>query len=147
MHVHGLLIEDSDFDAKAIELCAREIGGGRVLLDRVSSVEQARACLNGHQIIVTDLMLEDTQGVDTIRKVRSFARHLPIVVLSAIDDLDVVADVIRQGIDEYVLKTEGYRGLIIAIATAIVKNERRKDVHRFCDEVETLLSGAEKCCG
>jgi DNA-binding NarL/FixJ family response regulator len=139
MNVHGLLIEESDDEARVIVDGAQDLGNGDVVFDRVASVEEAKHVLNGHDVIVTGC--DRAQALDQIR---SFSRGVPIVVRSDIRDLDTVARLIHQGISECVLKTDG-RSLIIAIASAIAKRERLADVQQCCREVERLLSscGAE----
>jgi DNA-binding NarL/FixJ family response regulator len=55
-------------------------------------------------IVLLDLMLPDSEGLDTFRTVRSRAPDLPIVVMSAMSDEAVAVAAVREGAQDYLVK-------------------------------------------
>jgi DNA-binding response OmpR family regulator len=53
--------------------------------------------------IILDLMMPDINGVDLCKKIRSFSK-IPIMVLSAINDPVIVAQVLDSGADDFIAK-------------------------------------------
>lgn len=66
-------------------------------------------------LLITDLSLPDVFGLDVIRKVRHFQPELKIIVLSMHDEPHIVREVLKAGINAYVLKNDSHRELHKAI--------------------------------
>lgn len=57
-------------------------------------------------IILLDLGLPDSQGLETFIKVAEAASHIPVVICSAIADRDLAVEAISKGAQDYILKDE-----------------------------------------
>lgn len=55
-------------------------------------------------IVLLDLTLPDSQGLETFSRARGAAPELPIIVLSGTDDEDFAAEAVRLGAQEYLVK-------------------------------------------
>ncbi len=55
-------------------------------------------------VVLLDLGLPDSQGLDTLRKVHAQAPAVPIVVLTGIDDETLAVQAMRQGAQDYLVK-------------------------------------------
>jgi PAS domain S-box-containing protein len=58
----------------------------------------------GIDIIFLDLALPDSQGIDTIKKVRLSAPAIPIVVFSGTDDMTIALESLKYGAEDFLLK-------------------------------------------
>ena len=58
----------------------------------------------GVDIVLLDLGLPDGQGLDTVRRVRRLAPEVPLIVLTGRDDDDAVAEAMREGAQDYLVK-------------------------------------------
>jgi DNA-binding NarL/FixJ family response regulator len=57
-------------------------------------------------VVLLDLSLPDSQGLDTFVKMHAHAPDMPIVVLSALDDEALAASAVRDGAQDYLVKGE-----------------------------------------
>ena len=59
---------------------------------------------NPFDIILLDLNLIECRGLETVRTIRAEAPHLPIIVLTGLDDDQAAIEAIEQGADDYISK-------------------------------------------
>ena len=72
------------------------------------------------QLVLLDLSLPDSDGIETLSRVRERQPDVPIVVLTGNDDPDLARRIVELGVDAYLLKGEvGSRRLIEAIRAAV----------------------------
>ncbi|MBI4532991.1 MAG: response regulator [Candidatus Melainabacteria bacterium] len=55
-------------------------------------------------LVLTDLHLPDSQGLDTLSTVQMYAHHVPIVVLTGMADKALAIQAVRQGAQDYLCK-------------------------------------------
>jgi two-component system OmpR family response regulator len=58
----------------------------------------------GFDLIILDLGLPDMDGLQLLRKIRSYKNSLPILILTARDDMNNRIEGINQGADDYMTK-------------------------------------------
>ncbi len=96
-----LLVEDSRADAVLTQR-ALEVGGEPFEITVAGSLREGLDRLaQGFDAILLDLTLPDSVGPETVARMRSAARELPIVVLSGLEDADTADRCIRAGADGY----------------------------------------------
>ena len=102
-----LLVEDNLGDARHIELLLEMTDDAYRLhtADSVKSALQSLATLPA-QVILLDLGLPDSDGVETIRTLHSAYPWVPIVVLTGLDDEQMVADAATAGAHDYLVKQD-----------------------------------------
>jgi class 3 adenylate cyclase len=100
-----LVVEDNEMISEPLilllELQGYIVGlaeNGRVALDKVH--EQA------FDLILLDIMMPEMNGYDVLRYLKSNAklRHIPVVMLSALDDMQSVVQCIKLGAEDYLFK-------------------------------------------
>lgn len=122
-----LLVEDSDGDARLIEIMlAGE--GARFRLERAADLSSALARLEreGVDIILLDLGLPDSTGLDTFLRVQVRVPWIPIVVMSGLDDEEVALLAVQQGAQDYLVKgglTDRTLGRSLSYAIQRKRNE------------------------
>ncbi|MDQ6718357.1 MAG: PAS domain S-box protein, partial [Gemmatimonadota bacterium] len=57
-----------------------------------------------YDVILLALLLPDSKGLETFRRIHIRARSLPIVVVSSIADEGIAIDAVRAGAEDYVVK-------------------------------------------
>jgi signal transduction histidine kinase len=55
-------------------------------------------------VVLLDMTLPDAQGVDAVRRMRAAAPHVPIVILSGLEDESVATEAMQAGAQDYLLK-------------------------------------------
>ena len=103
-----LLVEDTRGDAKAVRLCLRAEGSDDY---KVSVVETLSAAI-GHlerdkaDIILLDLTLPDSAGIETVTRLYAVAAEVPIIVLTGSDDEKLALRCIEAGAQDYLCKSD-----------------------------------------
>lgn len=70
--------------------------------DLASGLE--RLALHGIDVILLDLHLPESQGLDTLRRVQDAAPGTPVVVVTGTDDEELIDHALRHGAQDLVLK-------------------------------------------
>lgn len=82
-------------------------------------------------VVVTDLGLPDSQGLETFRQIRSCASGLPIIVLTGLSDEAVGIAALREGAQEYLVKGQiSESALVRVLRYAIEKKEVEERLRR-----------------
>ncbi|MBU1155560.1 MAG: diguanylate cyclase [Proteobacteria bacterium] len=106
--VRLLLVEDSKTYSMLIKGTLREMAKDEYTLKAVETVEQAAATVHDFDpdAILLDLFLPDSEGLDTLRRVKNIFSDKAIVVLSSLDDEETAFQAIREGAQDYLVKSE-----------------------------------------
>jgi DNA-binding NtrC family response regulator len=101
-----LLVEDNPGDERLVREMLAETGGSSILLESVDTLSRALARLDARDIdlVLLDMSLPDSTGIDTLSKVQARAPGVPVVVLTGSRDEDLAIQAIRQGAQDYLLK-------------------------------------------
>jgi diguanylate cyclase (GGDEF)-like protein/PAS domain S-box-containing protein len=131
-----LLVEDNPADARLIREMFKEQGQRHVDLTHVECMRDAEKHLAEFAVdmILLDLGLPDTQGLEAVRRTHAVAPHAPMVVLSGLDDESVALLAIQEGAQDYLIKGQiEPRELIRAVRYAV---ERKIIEEKLFDEKE-----------
>ena len=103
-----LHVEDAPGDAAILRTILDEDCALNAQVTTVDRLEDALRYLRAQlpDVVLLDLSLPDCQGVETYDRVRAAAPDLPIVVLTANDDPDLAAQLVRKGLQDLLLKTQ-----------------------------------------
>ena len=120
--INVLLIEDNPGDARRIrELLAEanEISCCLLCADRLSSgIRQISD--GGVDVVLLDLSLPDSRGIETFSKFHAQAKGLPIILLTGLEDGNLAMRAVREGAQNYLVKGDTTpRSLARAIRLAI----------------------------
>ncbi len=99
-----------------------EHGSCRTELINVECMSAAEKHLADHavDIVLLDLGLPDTQGLEAIRRAHSAAPGVPLVVLTGLDDESLAVQALQLGAQDYLIKGQiEQRGLMRALRYAI----------------------------
>lgn len=123
-----LVIENDDKDYAAIERCVRQSHAGDLRLHRAVTLADGfdHLARGDTDVVLLDLGLPDSQGLDTLQKARSRFSYVPIIVLTGVDDADTALQAVRQGAQDYLAKERlDPQVLVRSIRYSIVRNRYR----------------------
>lgn len=138
--------EDDQLAADMFQaLLMHELGDDWCEITNVDSIADTRKILRTEDfdVIILDLGLRDIQGMQNLATVREIATETPIVVLSARDELAVAMDAIRNGAQDYVIKSQhSGRQLALAVLSSIERKayEQRLFKQANTDELTQLAN-------
>ncbi|CAM3764023.1 response regulator transcription factor [Sphingobacterium prati] len=119
-----LLVEDdrriSSFVVKGLE----ELGHQVILAE---SAEAAREWTNvaSLDIVVLDIMLPGIDGIQFTKMLRYRKNHIPILIISALGEIDDKVEALDSGADDYLVKPFSFKELVSRIK-ALVRRENYK---------------------
>lgn len=106
--IHALLVEDNPGDARLIRETLAEVGQPRFRLKWVENLDKALEILaqQPFAVILLDMSLPDSQGMNTVRRIEQAAPNTPVVILTGLDDEVLAVEAVRSGAQEYLVKSE-----------------------------------------
>ncbi len=134
-----LLIEDDDMFCHAIGALLRHKAPFKYLLERASTVEEGIDILSAKSfdVILCDLNLPDSTGVETFRRIHRLIPLHPLIILTGTDDESVAIQALQEGAQDYLEKGDlDGRSLARAIRYAI---ERSRLIQQRDDFMATLV--------
>jgi len=140
-----LLLADDDADARrALSRLLERLGYA------VSAAENGRAALALAEsappdLILTDITMPELDGLDLLKRLKAAegTRDIPVIVVSGVDDLQIVARCIEQGAEDHI--TKPYEPLLLhARIRASLERKRMRDVElAYLGRVSQLTAAAE----
>lgn len=121
-----LLVEDNAGDARLILEQLRELPAELFDLERVDRLEPAlaRLRLSGVDVVLLDLGLPDSTGIETFRRAQHAAPEHPIVVISGLDDERVALEAVKAGAQDYLVKGHIEAGLLTRVLRYAIARKR-----------------------
>ncbi|MGD9660212.1 MAG: Glu/Leu/Phe/Val dehydrogenase dimerization domain-containing protein [Porticoccaceae bacterium] len=106
--IYLLLIEDNPIHARLIEKLVETEPQLHCKLEKVDNLAEglARLARGGIDLLLLDLVLPDSQELDTLFRVRSAQPQIPIVVLTSLDDVSIAVRAVEAGAYDYLVKTQ-----------------------------------------
>lgn len=138
--INILLVEDDRHNATALIALLDDV---EFNITVAISFAQALATLHRQavDIILLDLNLPDSKGVDTLRTISRQFSQIPIIVLTGIMDEDIVSQAAQEGAISFMQKTEVTKpGIITAIDFAM---EKQKVINHLIDSRDKLRAAVE----
>jgi two-component system cell cycle sensor histidine kinase/response regulator CckA len=104
--IRVLLVEDNPGDAQLIQVMLHDAQPGAFNVERVDRLATAleRVGRAGVDVVLLDLGLPDSEGIETFRRAHRRAAQQPIIVLSGLDNEKVALEAVRSGAQDYHVK-------------------------------------------
>ncbi len=144
-----LLIEDNPDDVFLIQEILNNTNGHNVKykITCVDRLEKGLSVLakEGVDLVLLDLMLPDTRGIETLTRLYHMSDKTPIVVLTAIHDESTGKDILSKGAQDYLVKGQlNYAILTRTILHAIERHKIRHEQISMAHELRMANARLEK---
>lgn len=128
MSIHVLLIEDNPGDTRLIQEMLRDVPEPRFRLATAGLLRAGLTLLDedDFDVVLLDLSLPDSFGVDTLRAVRDAHPQTAIVVLTGFDGHDLGVRAMQAGAQDYLVKGDT-DGTLLARALRYALERHRID--------------------
>jgi PAS domain S-box-containing protein len=140
-----LIVEDDIVDRKLLE---RLLSKSSLLVSEVKSEAYLDAALqllteNSFDIVLLDLGLPDSNGIESITKVQSIAPHIPIIVMSGLDDQDTAILAVQKGVQDYLIKGQVDSNLLMrSISYAIERKKTERELQSAEQRYRTIFENS-----
>jgi signal transduction histidine kinase len=104
--IHILLIEDNLGDIRLIQEMIKDLENTTIRLIVQKDLSTGIQYLNQHKfhLILLDLSLPDSHGIDTIERILKRVDEIPIIVLTGTDNLMLAIEAVKSGAQDYLIK-------------------------------------------
>jgi PleD family two-component response regulator len=135
-----LLVEDNPGDARLIREMLKEASAAKFKLLYVDRLDGGLKCLSQQtlDLILLDLSLPDSQGLDTFIKTYTQATKVPIVVLTGLDDEALAVRTIQLGAQDYLIKGELNKNILVRALCYAIERHRMQEQIRSLSLVDEL---------
>ncbi len=140
--VNVLLIEDNPGDARLIKEFLAETESALFDLTWSDCLSKGleHIATKAIDIILLDLQLPDSQGLETLVRVHTQAPEAPIVVLTGFDDETLAIKAVKEGVQDYLIKGQVDSNLLMrAMRYAIERKNTEKALRKAHAELEVRV--------
>lgn len=137
-----LLIEDNHAD---VELIQEKLRNSENMLTSADTLFFGLALLNEQRfdIVLLDLRLPDSSGIETFKSIQTKASELPIIVLTGTDEEEVATEAISSGAQDYLVKGKFDKRLLTSsILYAIERKRLEVELNRVSRSRSMILESA-----
>ncbi|CAN5223417.1 hypothetical protein BH10PSE7_BH10PSE7_05090 [soil metagenome] len=137
-----LLVEDNLGDARLLREMLNDEGSRRTELTHVNCMSELEAYLatRAADIILLDLGLPDAQGLDGVRRAYAAAPHVPLIVLTGLDDETLAVRALQEGAQDYLVKGKiESRGLMRALRYGIERKTMEEALFAETERAQVTL--------
>jgi len=148
--INVLLVEDDPGDAELIRESLRYIRSITIKVQWSPSLSSALASLASEtfDVVVTDLGLPESKGIESFLKLHAQYPNIPVIVLTGLSDQALAVQAVRSGAQDYLVKGEVDRAsLLKAIRYAIERQRllteleyKLREIRRLERERKSILS-------
>ncbi len=145
--IHILLIEDNPGDALIINEMLKEVYSNNFELDHFKRINEGLEHVNeDFDIMLLDLNLPDSQGIETFNTMNKHAPEVPIIILTGLLDEDLAINIVSEGAQDYLVKGQIDKQLLsrsikYSIERKHIEIDLRKSEEKYRLMVEKLESG------
>lgn len=141
--INVLLVEDNPGDARLIDEMLKEASDNTFILSRTDRLHAGIEEIDkdGYDVMLLDLGLPDSTGIETFLRSQQHAPHLPIIVLTVHDDESLAAQAVREHAQDYLIKGQIDSGLLSrSIRYAIERKRAEQEMVETNDLLEKVFS-------
>ncbi|NDY41666.1 response regulator [Dissulfurirhabdus thermomarina] len=136
-----LLIEDNPVDSILIKEMLEIAGAGLFVMECADRLSMGLERLKGNDVdvVLLDLTLPDSEGLETCIRAHMHAPGVPIIVLTGLDDHDIAIRSLQEGAQDYLVKGQVDSTLLArSLRYAIEREKLVRRLHEAIDQIKTL---------
>ncbi len=144
--VRVLLVEDDDDHAALVEVHLADLDPGYevqraiTLNAALTALSEARSSGRPFDVVLCDQRLPDSEYWESVSRVVGAAGRAPVVALTSIGDAEIAVDAMRQGAQDYLVKSE-LSGEVLrrTIRYAVERVRRNTELHATNEALRQTL--------
>jgi len=140
--IRVLLVEDSQSDAELFEIYLEQVRSADYQVQIAETLADGVAVLKARpvDIVLADLNLPDSFGIDTCRTLHKAAPSVPIIVLTGLADEEKSLEAMQVGAQDYLVKGEIDGNVLSRAIRYSIERQRASDMQRQSDERMRLIT-------
>lgn len=139
-----LIVEDNPGD---LLLVSTQVYGSSVAIEKIISAERVAEAIDRLNespidLVLLDLTLPDSSGIDTFKRIKEAAAHVPVVILSGMSDMSIALEAINLGAQDYLIKGDFDDKMLAKTILYSVERKRNLEEIRQNNERYELVAKA-----
>lgn len=131
-----LIVEDNPGD---LLLISTELYGTELGIDVIESADRLNVAIEKlkqdcFHIVLLDLSLPDSAGIETFKRIQEVSSQIPVVILSGLTDMSVALEAINLGAQDYLIKGD-FDGKMLS-KTILYGIERKRNLEQIKTNTE-----------
>jgi putative nucleotidyltransferase with HDIG domain len=94
---------------------------------------------NNFDLVLTDIVMQDGNGLALLERIHGLQPHLPVVMVSAIHDISVAIDSMRRGAYDYLLKPFEREHLVKTVQRAVDHRQVLQESQNYQQNLEQVV--------
>ena len=134
-----VIVEDNPGDAGLVRLAFQESNQGPFEIVHVERLNEGLIAIKerAFDLVLLDLSLPDSDGLDSIAWMQGELASIPIVVLTGLDDDRIAVQAVQSGAQDYLIKSEiDGRSIVRSVRYAVERKMAQMDLERARLEAE-----------
>ncbi len=141
--VRLLIVDDDRGDLALFKAYLKDFNENDYKLFEAVDLDEAKKIITEQDLdlIVTDLQMSDSRGLETFAKIQNMTLDIPIIVLSGLNDSAVAIEAVGKGAQDYLVKGQFDPGLLHrVIQYALQRYSLLKYIEEFRDaNLQTII--------
>jgi PAS domain S-box-containing protein len=131
-----LLVEDNPGDVLLLQEFLQDVTPSVIELKPVEQLDEALSYLaqENFDVMLLDLSLPDSQGLETFIKAHNQVKSTPIIVLTGIADENLALRAMQEGAQDYLVKGQVTGDLLVRSMRYAIERQRIEDALRQSEE-------------
>jgi two-component system NtrC family response regulator len=116
MNAKILVVDD---EPEICEVISHYLGKKNYEVITATSAKEAMAKFSSEKpaLILLDIRMPDMDGVECLKELKKMNKDIPVIMVSAVTDLDKAKETMKLGATDYLAKPIGFEALEMAIST------------------------------
>lgn len=141
-----LLVEDNEGDVRLVKELLSHDCPGKFVIETVNRLQEAIETIKQKEfdVVLTDLSLPDSDGMETISHIQESNSNIPIVVLSGQDSESLATKIVQSGAQDYLVKGQGDGHLISKALRYAIERKRIQEGLSYLAQYDSLTGLANR---
>ncbi len=137
-----LLVEDNELYSRMLHDSLQGASYPGFRLHNVQTLDDAKRALHGlaFDVILLDLALPDSQGLETFTELHKASPSVPIIVLTATEDENMALEAVHLGAQEYLVKGQVDPKMLIRVMRYAIERKQAEQELREREEFFRLIT-------
>ena len=133
-----LVVEDSPTQAKLLNISLKRLG---VDVEWLGTLKETLERLKrpGIDVVLLDLSLPDSAGLETFHRIHALDTSIPIVVLTGLDDQRIALEAVKSGAQDYLVKGRASDDSIVRCLRYAIERNRIELALRESERTTRLI--------
>jgi putative nucleotidyltransferase with HDIG domain len=134
-----VLVVDDETPVRTMMAAALERQGYTVEVASGGREALAALELNTFNLVLTDIVMQDVDGIALLERIHALQPNLPVVMVTAVHDISVAIDSMRRGAYDYLLKPFECEQMLSTVERALNHRQALEETKNYHQSLEEMV--------